>query len=59
MLICTDWEEFCRLDWTHVAETMARRLVIDGRNLLDPARMRGLGFEYHSFGRSELSASAV
>jgi UDPglucose 6-dehydrogenase len=59
VLICTDWEEFRRLDWTHVAEAMARRLVIDARNLLDPARMRGLGFEYHSFGRSESSASAV
>ena len=58
LLICTEWEEFCRLDWAHVAELMARRLVIDGRNLLDPARMRSWGFEYHSFGRPELSATA-
>ena len=32
---------------------MARPLVIDGRNLLQPAPMAKLGFEYHSFGRPE------
>jgi len=25
--------------------------VIDGRNIYDPARMKRLGFEYHSIGR--------
>jgi hypothetical protein len=30
---------------------MARKLVLDGRNLYSPAAMRALGFEYHSFGR--------
>lgn len=58
LLICTEWEEFRRLDWAHVGELMARRLVVDARNLLDPVRMRTLGFEYHSFGRPEVSASA-
>ena len=53
LLICTEWPEFRELDWTHMGAILARRLVIDGRNLLDPARMRALGFEYHSFGRPE------
>jgi hypothetical protein len=30
---------------------MARKLVLDGRNLYSPAAMRSLGFEYYSFGR--------
>jgi len=30
---------------------MARPLVIDARNVLNPAEMRSLGFEYYSFGR--------
>ena len=30
---------------------MARKLVIDGRNLYSPKHMRDLGFEYYSFGR--------
>jgi hypothetical protein len=30
---------------------MARKLVIDGRNLYTPQSMREKGFEYFSFGR--------
>ena len=30
---------------------MARKLVIDGRNLYSPQEMRIMGFEYYSFGR--------
>jgi UDPglucose 6-dehydrogenase len=51
LLICTEWEEFRQLDWEHVGKLMARRLIIDGRNLCSPARMRELDFEYFSFGR--------
>ena len=32
-------------------ELMARKLVVDGRNLYSPAHMREMGFEYLSFGR--------
>jgi hypothetical protein len=34
---------------------MARPLVIDGRNMLRPAEMRELGFEYMSFGRPDIA----
>jgi UDPglucose 6-dehydrogenase len=51
LLIVTDWQEFRTLDWGRIRERMARPLVIDGRNLLDPATMRNLGFEYYSMGR--------
>ncbi len=50
-LICTEWEIYRRLDWDRAAKLMARKLVIDGRNLYSPQRMKELGFEYHSFGR--------
>jgi UDPglucose 6-dehydrogenase len=50
-LVCTEWDAFRTLDWERAGKLMARRLVIDGRNLYSPARMRELGFEYHSFGR--------
>jgi UDPglucose 6-dehydrogenase len=32
---------------------MARPLLLDGRNLLDPAAMKAIGFEYHSIGRPD------
>jgi UDPglucose 6-dehydrogenase len=50
-LVCTEWDIFKNLDWDRAGKLMARRLVIDGRNLYSPSRMRELGFEYHSFGR--------
>jgi len=50
-LVCTEWECFRKLDWERAGKLMARKLVIDGRNLYRPQRMRELGFEYYSFGR--------
>jgi len=51
-LVCTEWDEFRKLDWEKAGKLMSRKLVIDGRNLYDPAKVRALGFEYHSFGRA-------
>lgn len=53
LLIVTEWEEFRTLDWEHIYREMMRPLILDGRNLLDPATMRQIGFEYHSFGRPD------
>ena len=51
-LVCTEWEVFRNLDWKRAKTLMARALVVDGRNLYSPKEMRGLGFEYSSFGRT-------
>ena len=53
LLILTEWEQFRRLDWKRVRSEMARPLVIDARNMLRPAEMKALGFEYMSFGRPD------
>jgi UDPglucose 6-dehydrogenase len=50
-VIVTDWPEFSDLDWARVAEVMDGKLVIDGRNLLDPGRVRGAGLVYEGIGR--------
>jgi UDPglucose 6-dehydrogenase len=50
-LVCTEWDVFRRLDWDRAGKLMARKLVIDGRNLYTPQAMREKGFEYYSFGR--------
>ncbi len=50
-LICTEWDSFRKLDWQRAGTLMARKLVIDGRNLFSPQEMRNMGFEYYSFGR--------
>jgi len=50
-LLLTEWEEFRRLDWARIRRVMAHPTVLDGRNALDPVRMRELGFTYRSVGR--------
>jgi UDPglucose 6-dehydrogenase len=54
LLVLTEWEQFRRLDWKRIRSEMARPLVVDGRNMLRPAEMKALGFEYTSFGRPEM-----
>jgi len=51
-LVCTEWPAYKKIDWEKAGHKMSRRLVIDGRNLLDSKKMQALGFEYYSFGRS-------
>jgi UDPglucose 6-dehydrogenase len=53
LLILTEWDQYRRLDWKRIHSEMARPLVIDARNMLRPAEMAALGFEYMSFGRPE------
>ena len=51
VLLLTEWEEFLTVDLDRVRDRMAVPVIVDGRNLLDPAAVRALGFEYFSFGR--------
>jgi len=53
LMIVTEWEQFKNLDWKRIHDSMARPLLLDGRNLLEPARMKAIGFEYHSMGRPD------
>jgi len=59
LLIATEWGEFRGLDWERIRDSMARPLILDGRNLLSAAEMKRNGFEYHSMGRPDLVDSQV
>jgi UDPglucose 6-dehydrogenase len=50
-VIVTEWPEVSELDWAAAGELMRGRVVIDGRNVLDPEEMRALGFAYEGIGR--------
>jgi UDPglucose 6-dehydrogenase len=52
LVLVTEWPEFAELDWDEVAATMAGKLVIDGRNALDPALVGAAGLTYEGIGRS-------
>jgi UDPglucose 6-dehydrogenase len=51
-VIVTEWPEVRELDWAAAGRRMRNRVVVDGRNLLDPAAMRALGFVYEGIGRA-------
>jgi UDPglucose 6-dehydrogenase len=50
-VIVTEWEELRGLASPEVRAAMARPLIIDGRNLLDPEETRRAGFAYEGIGR--------
>jgi UDPglucose 6-dehydrogenase len=52
LVVVTDWNEYRNPDFERVKATLNRPVVVDGRNLYDPAKMRRLGFTYVSIGRS-------
>ena len=50
-VIVTEWDELRSLASKEVRDAMAQPLIIDGRNLLDPAVVRAAGFAYEGIGR--------
>lgn len=50
-VICTEWDEIKALDLDRARATMARPLLIDGRNVLDPDTAAAAGFVYRATGR--------
>ncbi len=50
-ILVTEWPEFAELDWSEVAQRMHGRLMIDGRDFIDPRVVRAVGFEYEGIGR--------
>lgn len=51
LVLITEWEEFKTLDLPRIKRQLKQPVVIDGRNVFDPARMRALGFSYVGVGR--------
>ncbi len=50
--LLTEWDEFRGIDFARVHASMTKpHGFVDGRNLLDPAEMRALGFAYQGVGR--------
>jgi UDPglucose 6-dehydrogenase len=51
LAVLTEWDEFRWLDIAKVAGTMARRAVVDARNLLERNEWRRASFDYQGIGR--------
>ena len=51
LLMLTEWKQFRLPSWGVIIRSMKRPLVIDGRNIYDPADMEAQGLEYSCIGR--------
>ena len=52
MVVGTGWPEFRALDFEKVKRIMRRPVIVDTKNLLDPDRLRSMGFQYVGVGRA-------
>ena len=51
VVLVTEWEEFADLPLEKMKQIMRHHLIIDGRNFLDPEKVRAAGFTYEGIGR--------
>jgi len=58
-LLLTESGAYRDLDWSRVYSLIARPLVLDARDALEPEMMKALDFDYHSFARPDVTARAT
>ncbi len=51
LIVCTEWNEFKQLDLARLKSHMRQPILVDGRNIYDPAQMAKAGFTYRGVGR--------
>lgn len=51
LVVGTGWPEFRALDFDRIKRLVKQAIIVDTKNLLDPARLRGMGFQYVGVGR--------
>jgi UDPglucose 6-dehydrogenase len=59
LVLVTEWPEFGELDLGELARAMRGNVVIDGRNFLDPERVREAGLVYEGIGRAASRAAST
>ncbi len=51
LVVATPWNEFKQLDMGRIRDSMRQPILIDGRNMYEPVKMREIGFTYRGIGR--------
>jgi UDPglucose 6-dehydrogenase len=52
LVLATEWNVFREENPTTVGALMAEKIVVDGRNVLDPQTWKAAGFRYRGMGRT-------
>ena len=58
LVICTEWKEFRTLDGEWLKAQLGFPVVVDGRNLFEPAAMKAAGLMYYAVGRGDSMLAA-
>lgn len=53
LVVCTEWSQFRAPDFELIEQSLSSKVIVDGRNLYDPALMSKLGFSYYGIGRGD------
>ncbi len=59
LVLVTEWRQFRDLDLSSLARSMARPILVDGRNLFSPDAARSAGFDYTGIGRPRAAEHAA
>lgn len=51
LLIATEWSEFRTPDFERIGQLLLSKVIFDGRNLFEVAKLQQLGYQYISIGR--------
>ncbi|MBY6029759.1 nucleotide sugar dehydrogenase [Halomonas sp. DP8Y7-1] len=51
LLLVTEWKAYWNPDWQLLHQRLNEKLILDGRNIFDPAYVAGQGFHYRGIGR--------
>jgi UDPglucose 6-dehydrogenase len=50
--VVTEWNEFKEMDIKKVKKLLKQPVIVDGRNIYDPKKVKELGFRYYCIGRA-------
>lgn len=53
LVICTEWKQFRSVDFGWLYRQLRQPLIVDGRNLYNPAEVKQHGFQYYAIGRGD------
>ena len=51
LIICTEWQHFRAADFDQLAQALRDKVIFDGRNMYDPAKVAARGLTYYAIGR--------
>jgi UDPglucose 6-dehydrogenase len=56
LVVVTEWLAFRNPDFARMKRLMRRPIIVDGRNLYKPDKLRRMGFTYSGFGRPDCAS---